>query len=84
MPNAPSRRRAARSPLDHSPRRLRAQRVIAGLRLSELARRAEISKGTLSELESGTRNASPETLDKIATALGCTIADLTPGRRTAA
>lgn len=43
-------------------RRVRALRVERGLSLSELARRAGIGKGSLSEIEAGRRNPTIETL----------------------
>jgi transcriptional regulator with XRE-family HTH domain len=43
-------------------RRLRELRVERGLSLSELARRAGVGKGSLSEIESGGRNPTIETL----------------------
>ena len=43
-------------------RRLRELRVERGLSLSELARRAGVGKGSLSEIESGGRNPTVETL----------------------
>ncbi|MER6993977.1 XRE family transcriptional regulator [Saccharopolyspora hirsuta] len=48
---------------------LRAARAERGLSLSETARRAEIGKGTLSELEAGRRNPTLETLYALATVL---------------
>jgi transcriptional regulator with XRE-family HTH domain len=51
-------------------RRLRELRVQRRLSLSELARRSRIGKGTLSELESGRRNPTLETLYALTTALG--------------
>src|SRR4051794_34706213 len=51
-------------------RQLRELRVGKGLSLSELARRSKIGKGTLSELESGRRNPTLETLYALTTALG--------------
>lgn len=51
-------------------RRLRALRRARDLSLSELARRSRVGKGTLSELESGTRNPTLETLYALTTALG--------------
>ncbi|WP_326674096.1 helix-turn-helix domain-containing protein [Streptomyces sp. NBC_01257] len=51
-------------------RRLRALRRERQLSLSELSRRSRVGKGTLSELESGTRNPTLETLYALATALG--------------
>ncbi|MBT2449730.1 helix-turn-helix domain-containing protein [Streptomyces sp. ISL-43] len=49
--------------------RLRALRVERGMSLSELARRSQVGKGTLSELESGRRNPTLETLYALTTAL---------------
>lgn len=51
-------------------RRLRALRHQQDLSLSELSRRSGVGKGTLSELESGRRNPTLETLYALATALG--------------
>lgn len=60
-------------------------RVAAGLSLTELAQRAGISKGHLSELEKPepSRSASPAMLARLAAALDCDIADLMPGKRVA-
>ncbi|MZD09231.1 helix-turn-helix domain-containing protein [Streptomyces sp. SID5785] len=55
---------------DEVGRRLRELRRADGLSLSELARRSGVGKGTLSELESGRRNPTLETLYALATALG--------------
>ncbi|MEU6278246.1 helix-turn-helix transcriptional regulator [Streptomyces populi] len=49
--------------------RLRELREAQGISLSELARRSRIGKGTLSELESGRRNPTLETLYALTTAL---------------
>ncbi|WP_406376575.1 helix-turn-helix domain-containing protein [Streptomyces sp. NBC_00647] len=49
--------------------RLRELREAQGLTLSELARRSSIGKGTLSELESGRRNPTLETLYAVTTAI---------------
>lgn len=49
--------------------RLRELREAQGMSLSELARRSKIGKGTLSELESGRRNPTLETLYSLTTAL---------------
>ncbi|WP_405940165.1 XRE family transcriptional regulator [Streptomyces sp. NBC_00726] len=51
-------------------RRLRALRTGMDVSLSELARRSGVGKGTLSELESGRRNPTLETLYALTTALG--------------
>ncbi|ANS79247.1 putative DNA-binding protein [Serinicoccus hydrothermalis] len=49
---------------------MRAERERAGLSLSELARRAGLSKSTLSQLESGRGNPGVETVWSLATVLG--------------
>ena len=57
--------------------RIRQRRTDIGLSAAELAGWAGISKGYLSEIESGnTVRPSAEVLDRLATALGTTIADL--------
>ncbi len=53
---------------------LRRERDRAGLSVSELARRANVSKATVSQLEGGAGNPSVETLWAIATALGVPFA----------
>jgi len=81
MPGTTSRRaQAARTPLDHDPRRLRRRRIEAGLTLAALAAKTNLSSGHLCELEKGTRNPSPHALARLAAALGCEPADLMPGR----
>ncbi|MDA3628698.1 XRE family transcriptional regulator [Saccharopolyspora oryzae] len=55
---------------------LRAARAERGLSLSETARRAEIGKGTLSELEAGRRNPTLETLYALATVLDVPLGQL--------
>ena len=50
-------------------RRLRELRVERGFSLSELARRAGVGKGSLSEIESGKRNPTIETLYALSTPL---------------
>ncbi|MFZ3562504.1 MULTISPECIES: helix-turn-helix domain-containing protein [unclassified Streptomyces] len=55
---------------DEVGRRLKRLREDSGLSLSELARRSGVGKGTLSELETGRRNPTLETLYALTTALG--------------
>ncbi|MET9496177.1 XRE family transcriptional regulator [Streptomyces sp. NPDC006552] len=55
---------------DEVGRRLKGLRAERGLSLSELARRSGVGKGTLSELESGLRNPTLETLYALTTTLG--------------
>ena len=56
--------------------RIRELRMAAGLSLSELARRAGIGKGTLSELEAGRRNPTLDTLYALTVPLGVGLATL--------
>lgn len=64
-------------------RRLRTLRQESDVSLSELSRRSGVGKGTLSELESGRRNPTLETLYALATALGrplsAVLSDPLPG-----
>lgn len=57
-------------------RTLRREREAAGISVSELARRAGISKATVSQLESGAGNPSVETLWALGVALGVPFAVL--------
>ena len=63
----------------HIGSRIRSLRLERGFTLPQLAQKAEVSIGLLSQLENtdaGTANPNLQTLRKIATALGVTIADL--------
>lgn len=66
---------------DEVGRRLKQLRVDSGLSLSELARRSGVGKGTLSELETGRRNPTLETLYALTTALGRPSAPSSTTRR---
>ncbi|GAA4543649.1 helix-turn-helix domain-containing protein [Amycolatopsis samaneae] len=55
---------------------LRALREQAGLSLSELARRSDIAKGTLSQLESGAGNPTIETVFSLSNALEVPVSSL--------
>lgn len=57
-------------------RTLRREREAAGISVSELARRASVSKATVSQLESGAGNPSVETLWALGVALGVPFAVL--------
>lgn len=57
-------------------RTLRREREAVGLSISELARRADVSKATVSQLESGAGNPSVETLWALGVALGVPFAVL--------
>jgi transcriptional regulator with XRE-family HTH domain len=62
---------------------LRHEREVAGISVSELARRAGVSKATVSQLESGSGNPSVETLWAIGDALGVPFSTLVDERTTA-
>ena len=72
----PPRRQGVRLPLNQDPAKLRLRRIEAGLQQQDLARRANCSKGHMSEIEKGNRSASPELLGRFAEVLNCPIADL--------
>jgi transcriptional regulator with XRE-family HTH domain len=55
---------------------LKRERLAAGLSVSELARRAEVSKATVSQLEAGQGNPNVETLWALGDALGVPFARL--------
>ncbi|WP_431779703.1 helix-turn-helix domain-containing protein [Microbacterium aurantiacum] len=55
---------------------VRRERARTGLSAAEVARRAGVSKATLSQLESGSSNPGVETLWAVATALGVSFATL--------
>lgn len=63
-------------------RRLRVRREEAGLSLSQVAERADVTKGFLSQLERGLSRASVASLRRIADAVGIGLAELLDtGRR---
>lgn len=64
------------SPIDLLAAAIKRERERAGLSVSELARRAQIAKSTLSQLEAGSGNPSLETLWALATALGVQVTRL--------
>lgn len=68
---ASPRRRGPKQPLDHEPEAVTYARERAGLTRAELARRCGVSAGLISEIEKGTRNATPQMLIKLAEALNC-------------
>ena len=70
-----------RTTVRHDPRKLRELRHAAGLNQPQLAERADISKSHVCALEKtdGSGNGiSARVLGRIATALGCDVADLLP------
>ena len=56
--------------------RIKEIRAFVGISQKELASMSEISQPYLYDLENNRRGAKPETLERIAKALGCTINDL--------
>jgi transcriptional regulator with XRE-family HTH domain len=64
--------------------RLRELREAAGISLGDLAAEAGIGKGTLSELETGRRNPTIETLFAVTTALGVALSAALPAGETQA
>jgi len=65
---------------------IRALREALGIKQEELAKRCGITQGGLSNIESGTRNASPETVVQLAKWLGVGVGAITsfPPERTEA
>lgn len=84
MSNAPTRqRKQPKAPLDHEPEAVRYAREMAGLSQAALAERIGKSISLVSEIESGSRNATPSTLRLLATALNCPIVVLQRKRESA-
>src|SRR5581483_4274172 len=75
-----AQRSKAKFPLDHEPEAVTRARETAGLTKTELAARVGVTVSLISKIERGTRNASPELLGKMATALACPAAMLERGR----
>lgn len=60
----------------HDPARIVAARAAAGLSQIEVTRRAGLASGTLSKIENSEAGTTPETLVKIADAIGCPVTQL--------
>jgi transcriptional regulator with XRE-family HTH domain len=58
-------------PLDHEPAAVTYAREQAGLTKTALAELCEVSVSLISEIESGTRNATPAMLNKLTSTLNC-------------
>lgn len=56
--------------------KIRRQRELRGYGLRRFAKAAQIHPAYLSRIERGERNPQPEVMARIATALGCRIADI--------
>jgi len=61
---------------------IRRRRIALGHGMNRFAAMAGISGPALSRIENGKRQPRPETLKKIADALGCQITDVTPDEAT--
>jgi transcriptional regulator with XRE-family HTH domain len=64
-------RKSPKDPLDHEPEAVTYARVQAGLTKTQLAAACKVSVSLISEIEAGTRNATPAMIIKLATALNC-------------
>ena len=61
--------------------RIKAIRNELHMKQQDLARAVGVSSPFMHDLENGNRNARPETMQKIADALGCTVEDLKGGQK---
>ncbi|WP_433225413.1 helix-turn-helix domain-containing protein [Actinomadura formosensis] len=66
----PTRKRP-KDPLDHEPAAVEYARRQAGLSKQQLADMCGVSRSLISEIELGTRNATPAMIRKLAVALNC-------------
>lgn len=64
-------RKSAKHPLDHEPEAVTWAREQAGLTKTQLAQKVGVSLSLISEIEAGTRNATPANLNLLAVALNC-------------
>jgi transcriptional regulator with XRE-family HTH domain len=64
-------RNRPKNPLDHEPEAVTYAREQAGLTKTSLAKECEVSVSLISEIEAGTRNATPAMISKLAKSLGC-------------
>ena len=60
--------------------RIKEIRTALNMQQKELAQAVGVSSPVMHDLENGNRNARPETMQKIAYVLGCTVDDLKGGR----
>lgn len=64
-------RNPPKDPLDHEPQAVTYARTNAGLTKTQLAKACNVSVSLVSEIESGTRNATPTMIGKLAKAMNC-------------
>lgn len=67
--------------LHHEPEAVRWARKRAGLTVTALARAISVSPSLITEIEQGTRNATPERLKQIAVAVDCPVVMLRSKRQ---
>jgi DNA-binding XRE family transcriptional regulator len=65
------RRNPPKNPLDHEPQAVTYARIQAGLTKTALANACGVSLSLISEIESGTRNATPAMILRLAQVLNC-------------
>jgi transcriptional regulator with XRE-family HTH domain len=66
-----STRKPPKYPLDHEPEAVKYARDKAGLTQQQLADLVGVSRTLITEIENGTRNATPIVIAKLATAMNC-------------
>ncbi|MGI5223824.1 helix-turn-helix domain-containing protein [Actinoallomurus sp. CA-142502] len=64
-------RKPPKQPLDHEPAAVKYARDNAGLTQEQVARLCGVSRTLITEIENGTRNATPRMIGKLAAALNC-------------
>ena len=64
-------RNQPKNPLDHEPEAVKYARRQAGLTATQLAEACGVSISLISEIEAGTRNATPAMIIRLAEALNC-------------
>ena len=69
-------RRPPKDPLDHDPAAVLAARQATGLTQYDVADALGVSRSLVAEIELGTRNATPPTIEKLAALYGCSVAQL--------
>jgi transcriptional regulator with XRE-family HTH domain len=78
-----AQRNRPKDPLDHEPAAVTYARERAGLTKTQLAAACGVSLSLISEIEGGTRNATPAMIGKLAQALNCPRVVLERKRETA-
>ncbi len=66
-------RKPPKDPLDHEPEAVTWAREKAGLTRAQVARMIGVSAGLISEIEQGTRNATPARIQQLATVFNCPV-----------